>query len=101
MAKGQIAKKEIIDKILNVFPDSFLYDGKEVRINTVENGEPIQIKCTLTASKTIVSPGDENALPEKEHNKINFEAQPVKDTVVEPTAEEKENVKNLLKSLGL
>ena len=104
MAKGQKAKKEIMDKIINSFPDAFIYDGKEVRINTMEDGELVQIKCTFTASKNIVSPGDENALPEVEKVGLTVQevySQPIKDTVVEPTAEEKENVRNLLRSLGM
>ena len=44
MAKGQIAKLEVAAKIIEAFGDNaFLYnDGKEVRVNTVENGEPVQ-----------------------------------------------------------
>ena len=102
--KGQIAKKEIMNKILDVFPGAFVYDGKEVRINMMEEGELVQIKCTFTASKNIVSPGDENALPEVEKVGLTVEevfSQPVKDTIVEPTAEERENVRNLLRSLGM
>lgn len=51
-AKGSIAKENIMKQIFNIFPDSFSPDGKEIRINTEENGQPIQIKITLTAAKT-------------------------------------------------
>lgn len=103
MAKGQESKNIVSKKILEVFEGSFAYD-KEIRIPMIENGEEIQIKVTLTAAKVAVTPGSENAVPTAapvDNNRIDFIAQPVKDTIVEPTAEEKENVKNLLKSLGL
>lgn len=103
MAKGQESKNIVSKKILEVFEGSFAYD-KEIRIPMIENGEEIQIKVTLTAAKVAVTPGSENAVPiaaPVDNNRIDFTAQPVKDTIVEPTAEEKENVKNLLKSLGL
>lgn len=53
--KGSEAKTEIMNKLLETFPNSFLYnDGKELRINYMENGELVQIKVTLTAAKTPV-----------------------------------------------
>ena len=66
-------------------------------------GEEIQIKVTLTAAKENVQPGDDNVLPgaaaKKEDNEINFtESEKV---IVTPTEQEKQNVADLLKSLGL
>lgn len=110
MAKGQIAKKEIIDKILETFgKDAFLYnDGKEVRVNTQENGELVQIKLTFTAAKTPVNQGDDTALPgtietkTTEFVETSEPAQIKTDAVyIEPSKEEKENVKSLLEALGL
>lgn len=105
MARGQVSKDIISKKILEIFEGSFAYD-KEIRIPMIEDGEEVQIKVTLTAAKVSVTPGDDDKQPsaaaiQPEDNKLNFIAQPVKDTIVQPTAEEKENVKNLLKSLGL
>ena len=58
--KGQIIKKEIQAKILELFPGSFLYnDGKEIRICGIEEGAEVQVKVTLTAAKTNVSPDGE------------------------------------------
>lgn len=102
-----MAKAEIMKEILKVFPNSFLFnDKKEVRIPWMEDGEEVQIKVTLTAAKVAVEPGEDNALPTAAANKepegINFEeVQEKKDTIVKPTAEEKENVKKMLASLGL
>ena len=44
-AKGAVLKKEVAEKILAAFPgNSFLFnDGKEIRINGVEDGQNLQI----------------------------------------------------------
>ena len=103
MARGQILKKEIADKILETFKGSFLYnDGKEIRICGNENGEEVQIKVTLTAAKENVYSGQDNATPGE--TAINFENN--EDTIVEqktiqPTQEEKDNVKKLMETFGL
>ena len=49
--KGSIAKEEIIKRMMEVFEDSFMND-KTLIIPMMENGEEVQIKLTLTASKT-------------------------------------------------
>ena len=107
MAKGAILKGEITEKILKNFEGSFLYNnGKEIRICGEEDGSPIQIKVTLTCAKENVTPGDDNAIPgtTEKLNEINFEEKPVQKKEIEhiePTAEEKANVSELLRSLGL
>lgn len=68
-AKGSVAKAEIFKKMNEDFSNSFIYNGgKELRINWTEDGEPIQIKVTLTYVKepvqggitaTVASSGDE------------------------------------------
>lgn len=103
MARGQIAKAEIQKKILNNFEGAFLYnDGKEIRIPIEENGELIQIKVALTAAKENVEQGADNALPGAVAEKIEFEeTKKVSTKTVEATEEEKNNVNELLKALGL
>ncbi len=99
MAKGQESKNIIMQKILATFENSFQYD-KEIRIPLMENGEEVQIKVTLTAAKTNVSPNGENALPGEVSENLNFGEVKTK----EPTTvsqEEKNNVASLLQSLGL
>jgi hypothetical protein len=107
MARGSEAKAAICQSILEKFEGSFLYnDGKEIRIPAQENGEEVQIKVSLTCAKENVEPGQDNALPgisaqtNNINNEINFEDTP-KTTVVEPTPEEKSNVQDLLRALGL
>ena len=116
MAKGQVSKAQITNKLLEIFDGAFLYnDGKEIRIPMIEDGNEVQIKVALTCAKDNVTPGADNAIP-------GAAAQPkVEDTVytfgatmsatvtenkeikpmVEPTAAEKANVKSLLEALGL
>lgn len=97
--KGTVLKKEITDKILEVFPGSFLYnDGKEIRIPGMEEGQLIQVKVALTCAKTNVEQNGENALP----GELNTDIPENKvQTTVEVSQEEKDNVKKLMASLGL
>ena len=106
-AKGSIAKTEIMSTILKTFPNSFAFnDGKEVRINYMENGELVQIKVTLTAAKVPVevdipavttptpTPTDIDDVPFP----VGAPAEKVPD---EPSDEEKERLKSLLAALNL
>ena len=104
MAKGALAKERITQKILEVFPGSFKYD-KEIRIPMMENGEQIQIKVTLTAAKTNVDVGGDVAMPGEQTGAFAATSEPAhlkRDAVViEPTEQEKENVKSFLNMLGM
>ena len=100
-AKGSILKQEVSNKILAAFPGSFLYnDGKEIRINGVENGVPLQIKVVLTASKTavdsegeaVVASGDDPVIP------TTTTGETVPD---EPSEDEKARLAAILEKLGL
>lgn len=106
MARGQAAKQEIMATILETFgSNSFLYNnGKEIRVNTQEDGEPVQIKITFTAAKTAVEPEDENAIPgalnvTDQVSEVKKEESPK--IVVEATADEKEAIADLMASLGI
>ena len=101
MARGAEAKAKIQKQILETFSGSFLYnDGKEIRIPTPEGAEIVQIKVTLTCAKENVECGADNATPGD--FPAPFKAvTPERDTPVAPTNEEKANVANLLRSLGL
>lgn len=102
-AKGALLKKEITDKILTLFGEkAFLYNGgKEIRIEGFENSERLQIKCVLTCAKENVECGADTALPGEFPTPVNAAPTPVNTAPVQPTAEEKQNVANLLRSLGL
>lgn len=99
-AKGSILKQEIAQKILEVFPNSFLYnDGKEVRINGMENGIVTQIKITLTAAKVPVEGGDSVGISNSTETVVS--AQPAEKIPDEPTEEEQRRLQDLLARLGL
>lgn len=101
--KGSILKKDITDKILEVFGDNaFLYnDGKEIRICGTENGETIQIKCVLTCAKTNVEIGGDTATPGDFPPPPNTPVTPARTEPVAPSDQEKKAVGDLLRSLGL
>ena len=98
--KGAAAKAEITSKILAAFPGSFQYD-KEIRVPVMENGEEVQIKVVLTAAKVNVANGADTALPGDFPAPTNTPVTPERTAPVEPTAQEKQNVENLLVRLGL
>jgi len=101
MAKGQISKTKATEAILKAFPGSFTYD-KEIRIPFNEDGEEIQLKCVLTCAKVNVEPNGDVAIPGAVSADINFEDnKPVEQKIVEPTQEEKDNVKKLMETFGL
>lgn len=86
-AKGAIAKQEITDKILFMFKDSFIHDGKEIRIPMTENGENIEIKITLTCAKQNVKG-------------LNAATAAIKNTnTSEPSEEEKKTISNIVSQL--
>lgn len=102
MAKGQQLKKEIQNKILEVFPGSFLYnDAKEIRICGTEGGDLVQIKVTLTCAKENVEVGADNAVPRDFPAPKMTAPTPERNTPVAPSESEKQKVADLLKSLGL
>ena len=94
-ARGTESKSIIFNKLKEVYPNSFWEDeNKILRIPMNEGGNPIEIKVTLTAAKNILGSGVvESAFPTT--------SEPVVESPVEMTEEEKENVATLLASLNL
>lgn len=99
MAKGQIVKQEILNKMLEVFPGSFMQDDKILRIPVEEGGEPVEIKVTLTAAKDLLAGGGSldwsDSTDKKDAGTV---ASPL---TTEPTKEEKQNVQRMLEKLGM
>lgn len=89
--KGQIAKEEITNKILETFNGSFKND-KEIRIPWVEGGERVQVKLTLVAAKDLIENADAPLIEP---------VAAVEETSIEISADEKANLARLLRSLGL
>ena len=101
MARGAVSKIKATEMILKAFPGSFTYD-KEIRIPFQEDGEKIQLKCVLTCAKVNVEPNGDVAIPGEISTDINFEdSKLIEQKVVEPTQEEKDNVKKLMETFGL
>ena len=101
MARGQISKTKATEVILKAFPGSFTYD-KEIRIPFIEDGETIQLKCVLTCAKVNVEQNGDVAIPGEVSTDINFEdGKPIEQKIIEPTQEEKENVRKLMETFGL
>ena len=101
MAKGAEEKQIVIDKIKEVFPESFEYD-KVIRIPIGD----VQIKVALTCAKDNVEPGGDVAVPGAKATKITIAdgAEPVFEDVsaiIEPSEDELNAVSNLMTQLGL
>lgn len=92
MAKGAIAKQEVLTKLKEIFPDAFEY-GKEFRIPMMEDGQRVEIKIALTCAKTNV--GDDGDSVESVG-----EVPASTPTSIEPTEEEKQNIADLMSKLG-
>lgn len=96
--RGAVAKQEVIDKILEVFPNAFVHD-KTIRIPTIEDGQEIQIKLTLTAAKDLVVPNADKAIPAAASTPKQ-PASTISAEAIQPTSEEKANVERFLKAIG-
>ena len=100
MAKGALSKQEATQKILELFPGSFVYD-KEIRIPFVEEGESIQLKCALTCAKVNVEVGGENAMPGEVAQIPATSADTTPIAKTEISNEEKDNLKRMMEALGI
>lgn len=105
MAKGAESKNVIFNKLLEVFPGSFMQDDKILRIPMQENGDTVEIKVTLTAAKDILgaaAPAQATA----NAGEFNWDDAPAQSTVeaaaaASLTEEEKERVKKMFEALGM
>lgn len=93
MARGAEAKQNVMDKIMEIFPDAFIY-GKELRIPMQENGERVEIKVALTCAKTNVGGNDGSVESETQ-------TEAASNVIAAPTEEEKANIADLMNRLGL
>ena len=104
MAKGTIAKQNVIKKIQEVFGADFIGEvDKKIYVWTQENGERIQIALSLTCPKVQVAVADAPATGDS-----NFEDDAPSTVVAagafqpaDITSEERERVNDLMKKLGL
>ena len=102
MAKGQIAKDKVIEKIAQAFGQNWIgiYD-KKAYVWSEENGEKIQIAMSFTCPKVQVGAVDSGS------NALDFEnmgatiAAPTEFKPAEISEEERANVNELMRKLGL
>ena len=92
-------KQIVIDKILEIFPDAFVY-GKDIRVPVGE----VQIKIGFTCAKDNVEPGEDQVIPGAKVA-IKEGAEPVfkpatKEEIVEPTKEELDTVSNMMAAMA-
>ena len=105
MAKGTIAKQQVINKIQSAFGNDFIgeYD-KKIYVCGQENGERVQVALSLTCPKV---PVEISSAPIT--GDFNFEDDAPSNVVVaagayqpaEITDDERERVVDLMKKLGL
>jgi hypothetical protein len=96
MARGSESKQKVLNKILESFEGSFLYNnGKELRIPMEEDGMRVEIKVALTCAKTNVG-GDGDSV--ESQGEVSA---PVNTPAAAPTEQEKQNIADLMSRLGL
>lgn len=97
-AKGSSSKEILIAKLKEVYPNAFMYE-KNLIVPFIEDGQEIQLKVALTCCKTNIEQGGDVAIPGATEVAPKVSA-PAATASVEPTAEEKQNVSDFLKSMG-
>lgn len=108
MARGDIAKNRVIDKIKAAFGEDYVgVVDKKVYVWAQDSGEKVQIALTLTATKNPVSVGD-NVIKTGDLDfggGMDFEAmgtgEVVQSKAAEITEDEKANIAALMARLGL
>ncbi len=98
MAKGQIAKTQVADRIAKAFGNDWIgeYD-KKYYVWATENGERLQIAISMTCPKNPV--GDVSTVGS---NVMNFEdSTPVVQEKKEISEDEKQHIADLMAKLGL
>ena len=106
--RGAIAKQNVIKTILSTFGDAaFLSeDGKELRVEQMEDGELVQIKVALTCAKVNIErpAGDGSSKPIPTSTttaKKTVEPSNPETNAGPPSTEEQQKIADLLSKLNL
>lgn len=104
MAKGNVAKATIENKLKEVFAKEFVaVQDKKLYFNLPdENNEIVQVAVSMTCPKVAITRGNKTATTGLDFE--NMEAMSITAEATQPveiTAEETENIKKLLGKLGL
>lgn len=98
MAKGAIAKQVVEDKIREIFGKDFLgVADKKIYVQAEEDGAMVQVAITMTCPKTPFAAEGVAADGFPEGNFSN----PTEYKPAEITSEELDNVRKMIKELGL
>lgn len=98
MARGNIAKEKVVEKISKVFGDDFIGEvNKKFYVWADDGGERVQIAITLTCPKVFVEGG---AAPVTSASANVFEQELPREKV-EVSQEEKDRINRLIKELNL
>ena len=100
MARGAIAKEEVIRKIADAFGESFIGEvDKKIYLWANDGGERVQIALALTCPKTFVEGGA--CAKTKPVSDSAFDMPSAEPQRAEITPEEQENLATLIARLGL
>lgn len=94
MARGADEKQLVQEKLVELFPNAFVYD----KILRIPIGD-VQIKVTLTAAKDNVECGGDVALPGEDTSGIETVAE-TQAAAAEPSQEEIDAVSHIMSNLG-
>lgn len=96
MARGADEKQLVQEKLVELFPNAFVYD----KILRIPIGD-VQIKVTLTAAKDNVECGGDVALPGEDTPSANTETvAKTQAAAAEPSQEEIDAVSHIMSNLG-
>ena len=99
MAKGAQAKIAVTNKIANTFGEDWIGEvNKKLYVWADDGGERVQISIALTCPKTFIDAPDKNFVPD---NDWSDDSTPVTPKKAEISDEEKKNIADLMKRLGL
>ena len=105
MAKGNVAKQTIADKLKKLFGNNFiLSEGNKVYVWEDDGGERIQVALTMTCPKTPVGAAMTSPEPASAFDNYitpNGEFVSVQKNTTEITPEEQQTIKDLMARLGL
>ena len=104
--RGDIAKQKITEIIAEAFGNDFVgVVDKKLYVNIPEGNEIVQIAITLTAPKTPIqataATTSVNSNSSSDDNLAPWEINPKTNTPVDVSQEDKENIKELKKILGI
>lgn len=97
MARGSVAKENIINKLAETFGENFIGEvDKKIYVWADDGGEKVQIAITLTCPKTMVE-----AAPPSGSNEVGSTPVTTSAASVEIGDEERANIQALMAKLGL